>query len=494
MNENEEFEFRLRMEREAQAAPPSTARVALQSAAKGAASVPDLFLGAPAQAFNLGSAGIGYAAGELGRPDITAKMPIAGPALTQPVLSGLEAVGAVRPEFEPRTAGERILGRGLETAPSFMLSPGKTGTKLATGLLSGMTGQTAEETALQFGVSPRVAKGIGIAVSMVTPTATNKIVSGGKSKLEPVAGATLKEARQAGYVVPPSIVKPTTGTNVMERVAGKASVSQEASVRNQQVTNNLAAKAIGLPEGTPLTKDTLQTVRDKAGQVYHKIDELAPTVEMDWFPRFHERNLGEQLKQARADATAWFKSYAAKPMPSFLKKAQQYESLADSLESDIERIAKASGQPNLLNELKEARTLFAKTYDIERALIPGTGNVSASAIGNLLKTAKGKKVTGELEVIGKFAKAFPREARESVSVPSPGISGTDALSSAILGMEGYGMAGRKGILAAGLPYLRVPARGAVLSGPIQNRLVAQPKPLGDVALQGLLAGRAGANQ
>lgn len=487
MNENEEFEFRLRMEQEVQAtAEPSTARVALQSAAKGAASVPDLFLGAPAQAFNLGSAGIGYAAGELGRPDIAARMPIAGPALTQPIRSGLEAVGAIRPEFEPQTGGQRVLGRALETAPSFALAPGKTLVNVATGALSGLvSGATKEATGSE------VAAGVA---GMLTPLAVRGVVSGGKSKLEPVTQGTLKEARQAGYVVPPSIVKPTVSTNVMERVAGKASVSQEASIRNQQVTNNLAAKAIGLPEGTPLTKATLQTVRDKAGVVYDKIDELAPTIEMEWFPRFHERNLGEQLKQARADATAWYKSYAAKPMPSFLKKAQQYESLADSLEGDIERIARASGQPNLLNELKEARTLYAKTYDIERALIPGTGNVSAPAIGNLLKTSKGKKLTGELEVIGKFAKAFPREARESVSVPSPSISGTDALSSAILGMEGYGMAGRKGILAAGLPYLRSPARDVALSRPIQNRLIAEPAPLGDVALQSLLAGRLAANQ
>ena len=78
---------------------PSTARVALQSAAKGAASVPDMFLGVPANLFNLGSAAIGTVAGELGRPDITANMPIAGPALTQPVRSGLEAVGAISPEF-----------------------------------------------------------------------------------------------------------------------------------------------------------------------------------------------------------------------------------------------------------------------------------------------------------------------------------------------------------------------------------------------------------
>ena len=486
MKEDEEFEFRLRMEQEAaQVAPtaPSTARVALQSAAKGAAAIPDMFLGLPANVANLASAGIGYAAGELGRPDITARMPIIeAPAARQPVRTALEAVGAIRPEFEPQTGGQRILGRALETAPSFALSP-SAGLKglagnLATGATSGLVSGAVKEA-----TGSELAAG---AAGMLTPLAMQGIAGVRASKLEPVTGKTLQEARRAGYVVPPSIVKPTATATTLEKVAGKASVSQEASIRNQAITDNLAAKSIGLKEGTPLTKETLDAVRQKAGAIYDAIDELKPSVGMEWFPRFHERNLGQQLRQARADANAWYLSYKAKPNPSYLSKAQKFDAVADSLEGDIERIAQAAGRPELMQQLKEARTLFAKTYDIERALIPGTGNVSAPAIGGLLKK---KRLTGELKIIGEFGKAFPREARPAPSVPSPSVSGTDAAATALLSTMGYGAAGAPGMLAGGLPLLRGPARAAVLSRPMQQRLIAQPKPFEEVAFQSLLAGQ-----
>ena len=463
---------------------PPTARVALQSAAKGAAAIPDMFLGLPAQAFNLGSAGIGYAAGELGRPDITANMPIAGPALTQPVRSGLEAVGAISPEFEPQTAGQRVLGRALEAAPSFAMSPTsglkELGGKLAVGALSGGAGQATEELT--------GSKLAGAAVSMLTPAAVGAVRTGGASILEPVRGKTLKDAAAAGYVVPPSLVKPTVGTGALEKVAGKASLSQEASVRNQTVTNNLAAKAVGLPEGTPLTPEALQGVRKQAGVIYDAVDDLKPPPTMTWFPRFHETKLGTQLQKARADANELWLSNKRTPHPSTREAAQKLDQLAESIEGDIARIAKASGQPELVKQLQDTRKLFAKTYDVERALIPNTGDVSASAIGNLLKK---KPLTGELKTIGGFAKAFPRESRNAVTVPSPSVSGTDAMASALLGTAGYGAAGGPaGMVAGALPLLRSPARSLALSAPVQNRLIREPQPLGTKGLEALLGGRA----
>ena len=459
---------------------PSTARVALQSAAKGAAAVPDMFLGAPANLANLLMA---YG-GVRGGPEVAAEMPILGQTFTQPVRSGLEAVGAISPEFEPQTAGQRILGRALEAAPSFALSPTsglkELGGKLAVGALSGAAGQTTEELT--------GSKLAGAAVSMLTPAAVGAVRTGGASILEPVRGKTLKDAAQAGYVVPPSVSKPTFATNRIESVAGKAAVSQAAAVRNQAVTNTLATKAIGLPEGTPLTKETIQTVRDKAGAVYDAIDQLEPPKSMEWFPRFHDRKLGEQLKQARADATGSYKSYAMKPDPETLKQAKLFDALADSLENDIDRIAKASRQPELMTQLRDARQLYAKTHDVERALIPGTGDVSASAIGSILKK---KHVTGELKTIGEFAKAFPRESRNAVTVPSPSVSGTDAMASALLGTAGYGAAGGPaGMVAGALPLLRSPARSLALSAPVQNRLIREPQPLGTKGLEALLGGRA----
>ena len=466
-------------------AAPSTASVALQSAAKGAARVPDMFLEIPADLFNLGSAGIGFAAGELGRPDITAQMPIAGPAFTQPVRAGLEAMGAISPEFEPQTAGQRIIGRALETAPSFAMAPGKTLANLATGAASGLVSGAVKEA-----TGSELAAG---AAGMLTPFAVRAAVSGGEVKnLTDTGRMTLKEAREVGYVVPPSRVKPTAITQKVESIGGKAAVQQEAAILNQQVTNRLAARAVGLPEETPLTPDVLKEVRKSAGAVYDRVEELRPNIKMEWFPRYHETDLPGQLRQARSEATRLWQQNSRAPMEETRKAAMQMNDLADSLEKDIHRIAVASGEPNLVKELAAARKLMAKTYDVERALMPD-GNVNPQAVGTMLQ--KGKPLSAELRLIGKFAKTFPQASRWGASAQTPGVSATDALSSAALGTIGYGAAqGPVGLLAAGLPLLRGPARSAVLSGPMQNRLVAQPAPLGDVALQSLLAGRLAANQ
>jgi hypothetical protein len=208
---------------------------------------------------------------------------------------------------------------------------------------------------------------------------------------------------------------------------------------------------------------------------------------MDWFPRFHQHDLGEQLKQARHESHAWYKRYDRSADPSDLAKAKTFETVATSLEHDIELVAKAAGKPDLLKELKAARQLIAKTYTVERALNVGDGNVSAAVMGRMLD--QGKPLTGELKLIGRFAQAFPSVAREGAKVPSPGVSGTDAAATAILGTMGYGQMGPPGVMAAGLPLLRGPARRATLSETIQNRLVRPQAPLRSTILKSTLAGR-----
>lgn len=456
-------------------AEPSTARVALQSAAKGAAAVPDMFLGLPAQAFNLGSAGLGYAAGELGRPDITANMPIAGPALTQPVRSGLEAVGAISPEFEPQTAGQRVLGRALEAAPSFAMSPTsglkELGGKLAVGALSGGLGQATEELT--------GSKLAGTAVSMLTPMAVGAVVSGGAQKgFTPVKTETLKEARAAGYVVPPASVKPTAGARMAETVAGRAATAQDAALRNQEVTNTLAKKSLGLQKDAVLTEESLEGVRKAASVPYQEVAKLSPVA----------ANALERLKEARFEMNRWFKFGQRTGDPTAQDKARAFQTQSEVLERVIEKAASAGGKPELVTQLKDARKMIAKSYDVERALNVGDGNISARAIGRMLD--QGKPLTGELKVIGRFAQAFPAVSREAAGVPSPAASGTDAASAALLATLGYGGAGVPGTMAGGLPLLRTPARNIALSQPMQNRLIREPQPLGTKGLEALLGGRA----
>ena len=407
-------------------------------------------------------------------------------AMQNPIATGLEAAGAIRSENEPQTAGQRVLDTGIRAGVNMLAGPA-TGLKsaavnVAQGVTSGALAQiTKEATGSDL---------LALAVGMVTPLAMSRMAASGGNIIQTATGkATLKEAKEAGYVVQPSTVKPTMATNRIESVAGKAAVAQDAALRNQAVTNRLAAKAIGLSEDIPITPSTLNQIRDKAAQPYREIEALKDNkgIDLSWYPRYHEKNLLEQMKQARADATAFYRSHDQFPNPAVLKQAKEADALAQSIEKDLEHIATVAGKPELVDQLRASRQLIARTYDVERALNVGDGNVSAAIIGRMLD--KGRPLTGDLKVIGQFAQAFPRVARDASSLPPPSVSGTDAAASAMLGTIGYGAGGPAGLMAAGLPLLRSPARNLVLSGAYQSRLLKEAAPVSHSLLKGALVGK-----
>lgn len=468
-NEQEEFEFRLRMEQEAgQAAPerqaPSTDRMALQSVAKAGAGLVDMFGNLPTNVANLASAGVGTAAGVLGRPDITASRTI----FEQPNFAqrGMEALGAIQPEFEPVGPGQRILDQAIQTGANLAVSPGSLARNVVTGLASGgAAGLMKEATGSDVAAT---------AVGMLTPLALKgKTPTGTAVKME-----TLKDAQAVGYVVPPSTVKPTMVARTGESISGKAAINQEAAVRNQDITNKLAAKSLGLPEATAITESKLVQLREQAATPYREISAISKKA----------ANALNDLKDARSEATAHYRHYDRSADPKSLRQAKVFSQKAESLEKKIEGYAVGAGRPELVEQLREARTKIAKTYDVERALNVGDGNIDAHVIGRMVD--QGKPLTGELSVIGRFAQAFPSVTREGSRIPSPGVSGTDAGMAALLATAGYGAAdGPAGLAAGALPLLRGPARSMLLSKPYQSRLVAPPVPLGNVALQSALAGR-----
>ena len=385
-------------------------------------------------------------------------------------MQAAEQYGMVDPSKNPQTGVQRVVDTAVQAGVGAAAGPGGVVRNLATGVTSGAVAQTTKEiTGSDL---------LAIATGIMTPLAASALTRPSAAKLGTATGEqTLKEAQEAGYVVQPSTVKPSFTTNRIESVAGKAAVAQDASIRNQATTNKLAAQSIGLADDTPLTMSTLQQVREKAAKPYEEIENLMQQSRqsMAWFPRYHEKNLLEQLKQARADANAHYRHYDRSADPATLKQAKAADAVADSIERDMEHIASSLGRPELVEQLKAARQLYARTYDVERALNLGDGNVSASIIGRMLD--QGRPLSGELKIVGKFAQAFPRMSRDASMVPPPGVSGTDAASSAFLGTAGYGMAGPMGIAAAGLPLLRAPARNLVLSQGYQSRLLPAPRPL-----------------
>lgn len=273
---------------------------------------------------------------------------------------------------------------------------------------------------------------------------------------------TLKEGLDAGYVVPPS----ATGqdgllgwfSRRLESIGGKAAVGQEAAVKNQKVTNALARKEAGLPEDSAISVEALKDRRRVLSAPYRELREISPKVS----------SALDDLQEARQEATGYWQEFARQGTMSARKEAVKLDLKADALENQLESAAVQAGKPDLVQRLREARRDIAKTHDVERALNVATGDVSAPILGSLVD--KGKPLSGGLATAGKMQQGFPSYMREGERVPTPGVSKSEALTAALLGLGGYGTMGTYGAALAALPLASGPVRSAVLSGPYQSLL------------------------
>jgi hypothetical protein len=283
--------------------------------------------------------------------------------------------------------------------------------------------------------------------------------------LNAVRDKTFNDAQDAGYVVPPSAVNPSFLGNRLESIAGKAAIGQEAAARNQAVTNALVRKELGLSENAAISEQTLEAFRNRAAGPYKEVaaidQEAAAAL--------------QKLKQTRYDANNYHKFYDRQGNPESLTTAKQLDAEAERLETYLEDIAKNAGKPDLVQDLRHARTQIAKSYDVERALNIATGDVSARMLGRSLD--RGKPLTGGLSVAGKFAEAFPQYAREGERIPTPGVSKSEALAATMFGIGGYGAMGPYGAALAALPLASGPARSALLSKPYQRRIAPSYDPV-----------------
>jgi hypothetical protein len=301
--------------------------------------------------------------------------------------------------------------------------------------------------------------------------------------------ATLAASREAGYKVPPTAANPTIINKVLESFAGKQSVQQAASVENQAITNNLARKALNLPEDAPLTRDTLQAVRQQAGQAYEAV-KGAGTITTDAqytsdllaiskkytgaakdFPELAKNDVAAIVSGANKPQ---FGADSAIDMISILRDrtnaayasgdkalAKAYKETAAALEDVIDRNLTAKGQGELLGNYRDARQMIAKSYSVENALNESTGNVQAKKLAGQLW--KGKPLTGELETAGRFGQSFDKAAQE-MTTSVPGSSPLD-----------YAVAGTTAMMTGNPHYLgmvagRPIARNIILSGPYQRMM------------------------
>ena len=394
-----------------------------------------------------------------------------------------EKIGLVDPKKNPTNVEGRILDTAIQSGVSSLVAPaagiGGVVKNVLTGLASGGAAQTTKEA-----TGSDVAS---IGVGMLTPFLLRSTAKPQEAVKNAARDKALAEARSKGLVIPASEVNPSFAQNRLESIAGKAAIKQEAVARNQAIADRLAAKDIDLPETTPLTPGRLQQERLAAGAPYAEASKLRPTAKTEWFPRYHQTDLVEQMKQARADASRIRKGLLTSNDPAALEKAKSLESLADSLQDDIGKLAKSNNREALIDDLVKARTKIAKIHDLENATSV-VGEVSVPTLGRMLDQ---KPLSGNMGMLARFQQAFPKFAGEASRSPTPGVSAVEPLSMAGLGMGGAGL-GQAGWLAGGLPLVRGPVRSMLLS-PAYQRMFATPD-FGGVSareklIQGILAAR-----
>lgn len=324
--------------------------------------------------------------------------------------------------------------------------------------------------------------------------------------------AALSAGRQAGYVVPPSTVKPSLVNRTVEAVSGKVRTQQVAQIDNQAITDALTKAELGLADNAALSPATLATIRRQAGTAYKAVqgagqivtdgqylDDLAKIAQSvdDVAKDFPDANVGANkeitglvdsllrdkfdsssavayLKQLRKSSSGNLSGMnAADPSKKALGLAQRQA--AEVLEDQVIRHLQANGMADVAENFAKARTLIAKTYSVQGAL--KGSSVNALKLGAQL--SKGKPLSGNLAMIANMAEEFPDAMR------LPKGSPVSALDPAV-GIVGTLMGHPETLL---YPAARGVARAGVLSKTGQNLMLAPATgAAGDSVLRSLLLG------
>lgn len=438
----------------------------------------------------------GSTAASLGRVggQIAATLPVGGA-----IGAGVKAAGAAVAAPRAVALGEAITSGGMRAGGAGM------GTRVAGGAIQGgasaglVDPDHAGEGALIGAALPAVVRGAGR-----VGAATQKAFAG--PEVAPAVRAAAQAGQEVGYVVPPTQVAPTFVNRLMEGAAGKLSTAQNASAKNQQVTNRLAREALGVEELTP---EAIAGVRARANAAYDalgqagtfttdvifksalsKVGASSKSFAQD-FPDLVRRDVDglveslkatkqfdaqsgiEAIKTLRADATANARAFDD-PGRKALGRVQHQAAAA--LEKLMERNLRRTGQEDLLASFRDARQTLARAYDIEKALNPVTGNVDAAKLAAALK--KGKPLSDGLRQAAEFAQAFPKAVQTPERMGSlPQLSPLDWAAAAMTGAAGAGP------LSAAALAVRPATRAAALSQPVQRRAVAEPVARGFIPLE-----------
>lgn len=303
----------------------------------------------------------------------------------------------------------------------------------------------------------------------------------------------LAKAQKEGYVVPPSTVNPSMSNKALESIGGKVAMEQDASLKNQAVTDALMKRSLGLDEATQMSEDVLPALRTGAAQPYKALRSVGTMrADKDYgkaldaitaqyrgaakdFPELARDDIVKAVEAVRKpsfdadsamDAIAILRDKASTAYGQGDKAlGKAYREISGAMESAIERSLARRGKDaaKLLGEFRQARQLIAKSYSAEGALNASTGSFNAGKMATQL--AKGKPLTGDMKKVAEFATAFPKAAK--LVLDSGSVRNTDV----ILGAGTAAMSREPTYLL--YPFARQAIRQGLLSNTGQ-RMLTQP--------------------
>jgi len=369
------------------------------------------------------------------------------------------------------------------------------GTRPITQAVSGAAGGVAGQTAAEAGYGPLTQYAASLLGSGV-PLAPGSVAA--------VPRKMAKEALDAGYVLPPTEFSEHPGlvSQVMSG-SGKIRMEQAASVKNQKITNQLAAQDLGLPKDTTLSPQVFADVRKQAGNQYKAVQNAVPLIGSDaeyindlakignrqspaaqLFPNIVGNKGVEKLvkkltsvnqmsteaamdlvKSLRYKANANLRN---RDNPKKLDLGLAQRDAAEAIDELMDRNITATGQTDVIANYRKARQLIAKSYDVEAAYNPANGDVRGQRLAVL--AGRGRPLTGGLDTIAKVAGSFPKATQQ----PATFGYGQDWSALDLFAGLAAVMAGHPE--AAGVVVARPGMRAATLSRPYQAAMTGTPQP------------------
>lgn len=367
------------------------------------------------------------------------------------------------------------------------------------------TGSPLAATAVETGIQ---AAPMALTKAPLGETAKAAAERAGAKQRGSLVDAAAMDAKDAGYVLPPSQVNPSYVNKAVEGMGGKTKTAQDMSIANQDKTNSLARSNFGIDPNVPLTPEVLGWVRKSAGEKYEvvrgagtvaagpeyfadltKIAEPYIKAAQD-FPLAKREDVLQKVNGLRVQA---FDAGSAVDQIRMLRNDADiayngkdkvlggaYRGLANALEDELGRHLERTGAPpEVINDFKGARRTIAQTYAVEKHLYP-SGNIDAVGMGRDLKN--GVPFDGDLLRIARFGANFRKVARMPEKIGGVPMSPLDmatsllarSMMSAGAGAAAYGTGHAALTPLALAPFARPLIRSKMASKPYQSLMVKPP--------------------